>query len=269
MADEIPIVPFQFEHISGAVRLSQQAGWPHRADDWAFTGAVSQGFVALNGDEVVGTAFCSEVGEFCTINMIIVDESMRGHGLGRRLMNAVIDAAAGRGMTLVATTDGLPLYQKLGFAVTGEIVQHQGIVADFPKQDTEYRTATTDDLDALARMDCAAYGTNRKNLLANLLDVGTIIMTDDGFAGLRDFGRGQVIGPVVAKDAQTAKALIHALATPGKFLRADIPVQSGLADFLTEMGMANVGGGTVMHCGPARPAAKDFTTYALTSQALG
>lgn len=270
MTETIALLPFAAAHIPEAVRLSRQAGWPHRAEDWAFTAAVSKGVVALEGGRVVGTAFCSELGAFCTINMIIVDEAMRGRGLGRRLMDAVMAAAEGRGMSLVATAEGQPLYEKLGFCATGTIAQYQGVVGGLPDQ---VRVATRDaggaDLPGLAAMDAAACGTDRSALLTNLLEVGRIVIAENGFAVLRDFGRGRVVGPVVARDAETARALIAELAEPGTFLRVDTNTASGIADVLTAMGLAHVGGGTTMHCGPSRPAAKDFTTYALTSQALG
>src|SRR4051812_4202004 len=69
-----------------------------------------------------------------TINMFIVDASMRGRGLGRQLMQEALAKAGERTCYLVATNDGLSLYQKLGFVATGGIVQHQGqaLPADTP-----------------------------------------------------------------------------------------------------------------------------------------
>uniref|UniRef100_UPI0035B24041 GNAT family N-acetyltransferase n=1 Tax=Paenirhodobacter enshiensis TaxID=1105367 RepID=UPI0035B24041 len=266
------IEAFAQQYLPGAVRLSQQAGWPHRAADWAFTAAVSKGFVGIENGEVVATAFCSEFGDFCTINMIIVDAAMRGRGLGRRMMDRVIAAAQGRGMSLVATADGLPLYEKLGFRATGEVVQHQGIVTEVPALPEGFATpriATRDDLPVIAAMDRAACGADRFAMLSNLFDIATIRICDTGFASVRDFGRGRTVGPVVARDAMTARGLIAASAATGGFLRLDTRPDCGLSDFLTAMGLSPVGGGITMHCGPARPAAKEFMTYALTSQALG
>ncbi|WP_234818623.1 GNAT family N-acetyltransferase [Sinorhizobium fredii] len=54
-------------------------------------------------------------GDTCSaINMIIVDESQRGRGLGRQLTSAVMELAGDRECRLTATSDGLPLYEKLG-----------------------------------------------------------------------------------------------------------------------------------------------------------
>lgn len=131
---KIRLVPFQAHHLSDASRLSQQAGWPHTADDWALILTASRGVAAMVDDQLVGTALCADFGKVVTLNMIIVDATMRGQGLGRRLMDAVIDIAGPREMRLIATADGLPLYEKLGFRVTGQIVQHQGIaLANVPE----------------------------------------------------------------------------------------------------------------------------------------
>ena len=50
--------------------------------------------------------------------MIIVDESQRARGLGRHLTTAVMALAGERECRLTATSDGLPLYEKLFFVAT-------------------------------------------------------------------------------------------------------------------------------------------------------
>jgi GNAT superfamily N-acetyltransferase len=56
----------------------------------------------------VGTAFMTPFGDTCAaVNMIIVDQSVRGRGLGRRLTTAVIGLAGDRECRLTATTDYL------------------------------------------------------------------------------------------------------------------------------------------------------------------
>lgn len=111
-ASLIDIQTFQPDHLDAAVELSRQAGWPHRKEDWALVLSLSKGFVALENGRVVGTAMATILGDTCaTVNMVIVDESMRGRGLGRQLMGAAMDAAENRECRLVATADGLPLYE--------------------------------------------------------------------------------------------------------------------------------------------------------------
>ncbi|RBO51276.1 GNAT family N-acetyltransferase [Rhodovulum sp. BSW8] len=269
----IPIVPFDDSHLADGVRLSQQAGWPHRREDWALVLSVSTGVAALDAEgRVVGTAFCSAFGDRAALNMIIVDAALRGQGLGRRLMEAVIALAGDRALSLVATPEGRPLYEKLGFAATGEIVQHQGeVVRHLPPPGLPVRTGGADDLDRIAAMDRAATGADRRALLTRIAASGRILMAEGGFAMLREFGRGTVLGPLAADTPLTARALIAAAAQgmPGRFLRIDTRPGLGLGPLLQEIGLPHVGGGTEMHRGPAPRRDNSFTTHALASQALG
>ena len=125
---QIDLVAFGPEHLEAAVQLSRQAGWPHRLEDWQMAFILSKGAVAIEGGRVVGTVLTTSYEADCAaINMVIVDEAMRGRGLGRKLMDAALEIAGSRPLRLVATEQGLPLYEKLGFQKTGAIRQHQGV----------------------------------------------------------------------------------------------------------------------------------------------
>lgn len=269
-AQTISLVPFVETHLPGAMRLSQEAGWPHRVEDWALNLSVSDGVVALAGDEVVGTALCTNFGEVAALNLIIVDARMRGRGLGARLMERIIALAGVRELRLVATTEGMPLYTKLGFVETGRIVQHQGVARattpGLPVQDGH-----AEECMCLVAMDKDASGMARGALIGKIIEKGQILRTEGGFALLRDFGRGRVLGPVVARDAAGARALIAEAATrsAGTFLRIDLPEETGLSGFVEDLGLTNVGGGTAMVCAARAKTQKEFTTYGLVSQALG
>lgn len=264
------LVPFRPEHLPGAQALSAAAGWPHRIEDWALTLSVSQGVVALDAaGRVAGTALCSAFGPVAALNMIIVDEGRRGMGLGRALMNAIIALAGDREMRLTATEDGLPLYRKLGFAEVGQIVQHQGLA--LPAAPEHPVRSGSGDIAALAQADLAASGMDRAALLARIAATGEVLTCTGGFGMLRVFGRGHVLGPVVAEDAGAARALMAAAATrlAGAFLRIDLPAAHGLSDFARTLGLAQVGGGTAMVRAPRRHPPSRHHTYALASQALG
>jgi hypothetical protein len=92
-----------------------------------------------------------------------------------------------------------------------------------------------------------------------------------GFALFRRFGRGHVIGPVVAPDAGRATALVgHWVAMhPGTFLRIDVPGSSGLGDWLDSIGLRKVD--TVVTMVKGTPPARDdgVRSFAIVSQALG
>ena len=276
---QIAFEAFQPEHIAGALALSRAAGWPHRAEDWAFSLGLSQGVVALAGGRVLGTALMTPYGaEAATINMVIVDEACRGQGLGKRLMRQCLDAAEGRVCHLVATAEGLPLYERLGFVTTGEIVQHQGIVSADARPPPDARIAWRADEAARAAcvaMDAAATGMDRARLIAALFDVGRIACLGSGesisgFAALRAFGRGEVAGPIIAADGEGAAALLGFMLAEcrGRFLRVDTRPEAGLVPMLLAHGLAPVGGGIAMRRGAAAET-HDFHSFALASQALG
>ncbi|WP_042445682.1 GNAT family N-acetyltransferase [Azospirillum sp. B510] len=283
--NKLQCLAFEPEHLKDAVALSRQAQWPHRLEDWALTLSLSQGLVAMedgaDGPRVVGTVLMTPYGDdAATINMVIVDESCRGQGLGRLLMDEAMALAGSRPLRLVATREGLPLYEKLGFREAGTVLQHQGEAAPMPLAATEdIAAADPDDRAAIAALDHQAFGAGRGLLLERLAEVGSVTLlrrngAPAGFAALRDFGRGQVIGPVVAPDPDGAKALIGRViaAHPGEFLRVDTTADTGLGPWLADCGLRHVGGGIAMR----RPAptasataATAVSTYALASQALG
>lgn len=242
------ILPFAEAHLPGAWALSRQAGWPHRIEDWALNLTVSKGVVAIEEGRVVGTALASLLGDVATLNMIIVDESMRGRGLGRALMEAAMAAAGGREMRLIATAEGLPLYEKLGFVADGGVAQHQGIARPPLPSLPDLPVTEGGDLAACLAMDAAATGLDRAGLLTEVARGGRLLTAPGGFALIRRFGRGEVAGPVVAREAATARALIAAAAShcAGRFLRIDLPVEHGLSAFVAGLGLAAVGGGTCM-----------------------
>ncbi|AHG48321.1 GNAT family acetyltransferase (plasmid) [Rhizobium leguminosarum bv. trifolii CB782] len=273
---QIDFAAFGTEHLGAAVQLSRQAGWPHRVQDWEMALALSKGVVAIENDRVVGTVLVTPYKQDCaTINMVIVDETMRGRGLGRKLMHAAIELAGERPLRLVATAEGLPLYEKLGFRQTGRILQHQGIAAEVATPMTT-SAATMTDFSAVTELDRQAFGADRADLIAYLAKVGelAVVRRDGGVAGfavLRTFGRGEVIGPVVAGNLEDAKALVaHFIALrPGAFLRIDTTAASGLSDWVAEQGFAHVGGGIAM-MKPSFPGAEPVATiFALANQALG
>jgi hypothetical protein len=216
-----------------------------------------------------------------TVNTVIVAADMRGRGLGRKLMDAVLQACGARECRLTATADGLPLYEKLGFNATHEIRQHQGIPtplpADAANDAIELDWAGWEDFPAIAALDLEALGMERRPLLRLLTEAGRMVVLREagrivGYAALRPFGRGEVIGPVVAKTLEQAQSLMSFLiaSRPGAFLRVDTAEWRELSPWLSARGLVGVGGGIVMDrnatgrqpSGPAKP-------FALASQALG
>jgi GNAT superfamily N-acetyltransferase len=280
MTDANPALTLGFEpfapgHLDGALGLSRAAGWPHRREDWALVLGLGQGVTAVSAGEVVGTAIATPFGPVGMLNMIIVARHLRGLGLGRELMRQAMVLATPAEWRLVATEDGLPLYRKLGFGETGRISQHQGPVSRVAAPEGIV-WAEARDTAAIVALDRAATGMDRAGLLEALVRLGRIAVRRDGaaltgYAALRPFGRGEVAGPVIATDTRAARDMLAFLFAerPGAFLRVDTQDDSGLGPWLTEQGLAPVGGGVAMSLGaPVKPAAP-HRSFALAAQALG
>ncbi|MEM9268251.1 MAG: GNAT family N-acetyltransferase [Pseudomonadota bacterium] len=264
-------VPFGEEHLAGGVALSAAAGWTHRREDWAMLLRLSRGVAALQGVHVVGTAFRADFGAaLSTVNMILVDETMRSRGLGRALITSAIGQEA-RSLRLVATVSGQPLYEKLGFKSVSQIVCAQGLVKDGGKT-PGVRDALSEDLPQILALESASFGGDRSALVAWLCTTARVVVLERagqvlGFAACRRFGKGHVIGPVVAPSAQDGLSLVGHLAEDlrGELVRLDVAETSGLQPGLTALGLEIRYHAPVMERGgvSARP-----ERLALVSQAL-
>lgn len=261
--------------------LSQAVGWAHRLDDWRFVHGLGRGFAVDEGQRLVGTGMFwpFETG-FATLGLVIVAPDRQGAGIGRRLMSGLLSAIGPRTTLLNATDAGAPLYEKLGFRTTGVIHQHQG--ADFRVPDAplppggRIRVATAADLPAMTALDAAAVGFARPHVLAALLAIAEAAVLEvdgsvTGFAICRLFGRGRVVGPIVAADADGAKALIaHWMQRHhGSFLRVDVPEPTGLGPWLVATGLPAIAPALTMARGAPPVPGSDARLFGLINQALG
>ncbi|KND62130.1 Histone acetyltransferase HPA2 and related acetyltransferase [Candidatus Burkholderia verschuerenii] len=245
---------FTADDIPAAHGLSVAVQWPHRAEDWREMFDAGTGFVAEDAGVVIGTALCWKFGaDRGTLGLVIVSSEQQGRGIGRKLMELVLEELGGRITFLHATEAGKPLYEKLGFAECGSIDQHQGPIGDVaaiaPPEGERLRAMTRDDLATVVELASRASGFDRSATIPALLESahaqGIVLERDGaivGFSLLRRFGRGQVIGPVVATDAIRAKSLItHWLAQhAGAFVRMDVPAGTGINDWLASVGLKHV-----------------------------
>ncbi len=272
--------PMREDDLPAAHALSQAVRWPHRPEDWQFALRLGTGFVAEEDGAVAGTALCWHQGaHHGSLGLIIVSPAHQGKGIGRRLMHLVLDQLGDRCTVLNATAAGQPLYESLGFRAIGTLHQHQGLLAaaTAPAAPAEARArpATAADIPAIVALANRGTGMVRDELLKHLIGVaeGAVLEQDGavtGFSLIRPFGRGHVIGPVVAADAACAQALIATWsgAYAGTFVRVDVTGSSGLGEWLAQAGLAQVDTAVTMarHGVPAQDA--KVRQFAIVSQAL-
>ncbi|WP_013591608.1 GNAT family N-acetyltransferase [Paraburkholderia phenoliruptrix] len=255
MPDSITYRRFTLDDVAAAHALTVELKWPHRPDDWKFVAQLGVGFVAEDASGVIGTALCWKYGaDRASLGMVIVSPARQGLGIGRKLMEMVLEELGGRITFLHATAAGQPLYEKLGFRAAGTLDQHQGAAFQPPlvslPAGERLRPLGSSDTARLVELASQASGLDRAEVLPALLDNADGIALDRdgelvGFALFRRFGRGFAIGPVVAlpsEDSSRAKALIsHWLAlNAGVFVRVDTPGDSGLTDWLEQLGLPRV-----------------------------
>jgi len=269
------------EDLAAAHALSREVRWPHRLEDWELMFRVGLGVVAESDAGVVGTVMGFPYGStMATLGMVIVSGDLRSQGLGRRLMEEMMRRLAPRTIQLNATESGLALYKSLGFRTVGSIHQHQGAAFSPPmaklRKGERVRPVSASELAAIAELDRRATGFERPELLRLVQKQAQGVVLDRGgvaagFALFRRFGHGYVVGPVVAPDRDGARTLIaHWLGSQaGMFIRVDVPGDSGLGDWLQDLGLEEVDRVVTMRRGEDPPTSEDAAAYAVVSQALG
>jgi GNAT superfamily N-acetyltransferase len=214
-------------HVPAALRLSTEAGWNQREDDWRAAVALTPGasFCAIADGAVVGTCIGISYGDFSWIAMMLVDPQFQRKGLGAGLLQRAIDALPpDRPIGLDATAVGRLLYRQHGFHDTCTLARW---VTDHPRFD---HTGNADEpgdgvtigpidglaLSGIVAADRDVFGGDRRRILewAVSQEPGCCaIATANGELAGYVFGRrGRVfnhLGSVVARSRPIAQALVR------------------------------------------------------------
>ena len=266
-------------HLSQALTLSEALNWPYRQEDWDFALQLGHGLaVEVHGRLCATALWWLYEDAFASCGMIIVSSALQHQGIGTLLMEEMLRQTQGRTIILRSTREGRRLYERLGFLPYGQVNQHQGILAVAPPNTptADIRPFRTADLPAVCQLDRRASGMGRAGLLEALLARGSTVVMEragfiSGYACIRRWGRGAVIGPVVAGTTADARVLIeaHLASQAGNFVRIDVPETSGLSPWLVEVGLSHVNQVTSMLRGNPLRSSADATLFALSSQSMG
>jgi GNAT superfamily N-acetyltransferase len=272
-------VRLRADHLPQALELSRALEWPYRLQDWEFAFNLGRGFAAEIDGQLAGTALWWPYGErHASAGMIIVSGEYQRRGIGRALMDALLTDAAGRTVILNSTEEGLDLYKRLGFLAHGHVNQHQAILPRSPGLEgaNVVRGFLPADRSAIYDVDQAASGMDRRALIDALFGIADVKVIDrggriSGYGCIRTWGRGIVVGPVVASDVADARALIAACAAShtGQFVRIDVPEETGLSPWLDSIGLPRVNQVVSMVLGPLPAPGADARLFALSNQSLG
>jgi GNAT superfamily N-acetyltransferase len=227
MSDPV-IRALTFEDLGDAFRLSTTAGWNQQLDDWRMLLrlAPAGAFAALIDASIVGTAIGIDYGGFAWIAMMLVDPAYRGRGVGRRLLEAAMDAVPpDLRIRLDATPLGRPLYQRYGFEDEATLSRHvsdgchRGVapVSDPVHGSRDVRPLTASDLKIIIERDSEAFGGTRGAVLDwafhGAPQYAYVVRSDNGLIHYCLGRQGRLfdqIGPVVAGHENIANALVNA-----------------------------------------------------------
>ncbi|MGI5288829.1 GNAT family N-acetyltransferase [Nonomuraea polychroma] len=202
------------DDLDDCTHLAKDRGWLPEEHKWRLLLEVGEayGIDAPDGDGLAATNILTCYGDdHAVISMVLTASRFGRRGLGRRLMEHVLERAGDRTVSLYATENGRPLYERLGFRVVGQAAKHTGRFRGELSGRT--RSATPEDLGTILAFDAEVFGTDRSAVLRRMFTFGEEVRIADGGFGHRwRNDDNTVIGPVVARDEQTARALIGDLA---------------------------------------------------------
>ncbi|WP_406317352.1 GNAT family N-acetyltransferase [Streptomyces sp. NBC_00118] len=235
----LPIRRLTPRDLTACADLSEDRGWPREEHKWGLLLAAGIGYGIDDPDGgLVSACVVTDYGPpnrpaLSAIGMVLVAERHARRGIGRRLMQYVIEQADTTPLTLHATPYGRPLYEELGFKVTGRAEMVRGHFAPGgPAPSVATRAATAEDLSAILRLDAEVFGTDRTHVLTRLPAFGDQLRVAEdggeliGFAAAWPNMDTHVIGPLIARDTEAAKALVSSLAAgTNRPLRTDIDVR--------------------------------------------
>jgi hypothetical protein len=271
-ADEMPLM----------VEWAGREGWnPGLADPTAFFAADPEGFLgAFRGEEMLACISAVRTGDALGfIGFYIAKPEARGQGIGWRVWQAGMDRLAGRNIGLDGVVAQQANYRKSGFAFAWNNARYQ---SDAPTVATADTRAVTDaaavNFDALLAFDAAHAGAPRpKFLRAWIATPGHRVRVAregdaiTGLAVLRPCREGSKLGPLFARDAATARALIADAAphrAPGPLI-LDLPEPNAEAVAIARtMGMEKVFETARMYT-KAPPPMRREGIFALASFELG
>jgi GNAT superfamily N-acetyltransferase len=277
--------------LEDGVRLSRASGWNQTVEDWRLLLSLGPGLfrVAAEDGRVVASGGAVRYGDaLAWICMILVDPAKRGHGIGTRIFEDVLERTKAcvrtgglRCIGLDATPAGHGIYLQCGFQDEGGIVRMRaegsvlasgwsalesrsrepGAIQDLTPH---VRPLAVADLPAVLARDREVFGADRKAVLRCALSGAPDLafVCDARGETAYCFGRhgdhSDQVGPVVADDPALAANLVRAcLGHPrSRPLIVDARFEPSWLAALDGMGFREQRSFTRMYFGESRPASR-------------
>lgn len=217
--------PLRPSDLPRAAALSERVGWNQTAADWELFLRFGSVRAVDDGDAraLAATAATLPFGRGAAwISMVLVRPDRRRAGLATALMRWAVGSLAAAGtprVVLDATPAGREVYRRLGFRDLWGF-RRWALPASLPAtvEGVRVRPLRAADWPALCALDMAAFGAPREFLLrdfAGRLPPAALVAEGPagglaGFVLARDGVRVPQIGPLVATEATTTRALLAA-----------------------------------------------------------
>ena len=217
-------------------RLRAQAGWNQtEADLSRYLDLQGDGGLVAELDGVpVATTMTFVFGRVAWVAMVLVEESVRGRGVGTAIMRAALAHLDGRGVPCVrldATPLGRPVYEKLGFFAQFTLHRYEGTPPAGAVTGAAEPMRPEDWPDVLA-LDRDVTGADRVALLDRLRgefpDSFRVVRAGGavaGFVAARPGRNAALVGPCLTRSPAAGEALLAGACArhAGQPLFVDIP----------------------------------------------
>ncbi|GMA52541.1 N-acetyltransferase [Alicyclobacillus contaminans] len=216
--------------------LVQAVGWNIPRDQIHLTLSTGQMVGCWRDGRLVASAGLYTYGtELASLGMVMVHPAFQRQGLGRTMVNRCLQETerTRTPVMLVATEQGFPLYQAVGFKAVGQIGRFER-VGDDPSQSAHASPPSigvaAEDAKDMVSMDARTYGAPRDRLYHALFRQNATGFVCRDASGVRGFAlcvhRQQmlVVGPLVAESSDLAIAWVRDLTRRwnGR-IRLDVP----------------------------------------------
>ena len=233
------------QHLAGCVALSKSANWNQNEADWRLMLDIGHGWGrSLPDGTLAASTLVLPYGDFAWVSMVLVHPAHRRKGFASQLLRTAISDLNKRGLTpiLDATPAGHPVYQQEGFSDRWTFKRFFRRSLTPPGLEGTVRKVDDGDWTEILRLDREAFGASRETLLRSLahrLPECALIVEGEGFVLGREGREAHQIGPIVARDTPTARALLtHALAAVAAPVYVDVGDHVPLRALLEANGFA-------------------------------
>ncbi|KAA0766752.1 GNAT family N-acetyltransferase [Bacillus sp. SH5-2] len=273
------------EKIGDIVSLSSYIGWDYNREEieTIFNAGIVYG-VWNEREELIASAAIVLYGEnLASIGMVIVHPDYKGRGIGKIITDVCVKSvSAHTPIMLIATDEGKPLYEKLGFRAVSYVSKYicnSYNANDYCVGNEDYMMHYEEsDLEKIIKIDEYAFGTNRKAFLKKrIIQSEQCIVVKDKAQNVLGYGlniqtsENKIIGPVVAKNDEMAMRIVHDLAkgNNGK-LRIDVPEgKKGFMNQLEVLGFQKVNTPPIMMKNSGQFLKRNGELYSIAAQIFG